>query len=146
MKRIFLIVFLPLILVILSCDKEKSTSKKLNGDWELKQYKITLLDGISEFAVCTGELKISTTDFEDFNNSFMLQLNYEFPSITGSSIEAGYLRIKQKGDFMDASYRDGGNTESHILEYRIMVLNKTDLQIEYRDTNNLVNYLTFRKI
>jgi len=145
MSKIFCIALLSMLLLV-ACSKEGNVSKKLNGSWELAQYKLTLLDGISEYAVCDGQLKIEPSETLDWNNAFELSINFDFPSVSGSSSEKGFYRIRQKGEFLDASYRDSNNLETHLLDYRIMVLNRSDLQLEFRDTNGRINYLTFRRL
>ena len=147
MTRIFFLYFSVILTVFFftSCDKEKQTSRKIEGNWELKSYKITYQDGISEYGSCSGNLEIVSTSKADWTNSFKMNISFVFPSQTGQQSKIGYMRIREKGGYMDVSLVDQQDQEVGFEDHRIMVLTSTDLQIEYLGEDGSLNNLTFRK-
>lgn len=140
-----LIFFVMISVFLTSCNKDKHTSKKLNGDWELILLKMTLDNGISEYPVSNGNLKISENQNDQGNNSFQSDLYFELNGIDHTEIKSGFLQLRDNGGYMNATIIDGSNTQIAIEDQRIMVLTSTDLQIEYSDEQGRLRSLTYRK-
>jgi hypothetical protein len=64
-----------------------------------------------------------------------------FPNVAESTIhQNGTYEMIEKGDYMTVKQLDTLGTEIGVYTYRILVLTKTDLELEYPD--NLGNYIT----
>jgi hypothetical protein len=64
-----------------------------------------------------------------------------FPNVTESTIhQSGTYEMIEKGDYMTVKQLDTLGIEIGVYTYRILVLTKTDLELEYPD--NLGNYIT----
>jgi hypothetical protein len=106
---------------------------------------MTLDNGISEYPVSNGNLKISENQNDQGNNSFQSDLYFELNGIDHTEIKSGFLQLRDNGGYMNATIIDGSNTQIAIEDQRIMVLTSTDLQIEYSDEQGRLRSLTYRK-
>lgn len=144
MKSLIKILFLSLLLFT-SCDKQKQSSRKLEGTWDIKIYKRTYPDGISLYPTCSGTLTIGELESEEWDNTYSLDIKY---TLSGNEIlekKSGNLNIIGKGDYMDVTILDDNGPVNYIENHRIMVLTSTDLQIVYMDSLDNLNSLTFKR-
>ncbi len=139
---LFLSVFL---LSLISCDKQRRTTKKIDGEWEISVYKITDTEGLAEYAVCSGSYVFTSCINKSIACDYTCNLTFNFPSNTGISIETGTFEILPDGEFMDVTCLNSLNEIISIYNYRILTLTKTDLQLEYRDLNSKLHSLIFKK-
>ena len=57
----------------------------------------------------------------------------------------GYMNFKNKGGYAEAYLMDATNTITFQEEHRILMLTKTDLQIEYNNSSGRIITQTFRR-
>jgi hypothetical protein len=138
-------VFILIALVLLSCDKEKSALKKINGHWEITSYKRTESNGLSFFATVSGNITFSEVNQYKSPSLFSTNIAYTFGTDSGTIQENGSIEMIEKGDFMNVIKLDASNNPSDTIKYRIMTCTNTDLQLEYSDSIGRVNNLIFKK-
>lgn len=138
------LLFLVIVLLLSSCDKEKSISKKLTGEWELTLFKITLQNGLSQYPESSGNLKIVESDGE-VDNSFQSQMSFDLSGNPETETKTGTIQLRDNGNYMNVSILDANNVQIGTEDHRIMVLTKTDLQLEFADEFGRLRNLTFRK-
>jgi hypothetical protein len=134
-----------ILLLLFGCDKEKQTSRKIEGEWTLIHIKITFPDGLSEFGTGTGTLIISESDQDAYQRKFERITDVTFPSSTYQEMSKGYMNFKNKGNYSDTYLMDESNTIVFQEEHRILMLTKTDLQIEYSNSTGRFITQTFRR-
>lgn len=140
------ILFLSVFLMSLSsCDKQKRTTKKIDGEWEISVYKITDTEGLAEYAVCSGSYVFNSCNNKSNACDYTCNLTFDFPSNTGTSIETGTFEVLSDGEFMDVTCLNSLNEIISAYNYRILTLTKTDLQLEYSDLNSKLHSLIFKK-
>jgi len=134
-----------MVFLVLSCDKEKRTVRQIEGSWEIKKYKRILSTGISIYANASGEMNIENSSNEAWEKSYSLQLNYSFPSFSGTTTQNGLINVLESGEYMDVSTLNSSDVVTRIDQHRIMVLTSTDLQLEFTDIAGQINTYTFRR-
>ena len=140
------ILFLSVFLMSLSsCDKQKRTTKKIDGEWEISVYKITDTEGLAEYAVCSGSYVFNSCNNKSNACDYTCNLTFDFPSNTGTSIETGTFEVLSDGEFLDVTCLNSLNEIISAYNYRILTLTKTDLQLEYSDLNSKLHSLIFKK-
>jgi len=140
-----IIYILLLIYVLLACDKQKQTTKNLIGEWGITTYKLTDGEGLSEFAEVEGTMQfVEGNSFTD-PGTYNFDLQYTFPSFSGSTIENGNFEVVEKGDYMNISKLDASNTVISVYKYRILVHTNTDLELEYSDTSSHIHTFIFKR-
>ena len=142
--RLISVLFL-LFIVLLACDKERQTARIIEGDWNLVHMKATFQDGLSEYGTGSGTLSITKSDLESYQCKFVRQTDVEFPSLSYQDANSGYLNFKNKGKHIDSYLVDGTNSISFQEEQRILMLTKTDLQIEYLTVQGFFVTQTFKR-
>jgi hypothetical protein len=140
-----LLILLVILFFVSSCDKEKKTTRRIDGTWEIKSFKRILSTGISIYADVTGEMKIETSNDEYWEKAYTLQFDYAFPSLSGSTNQSGLINVLESGEYMDVSTLNSADVVTRIDNHRIMVLTSTDLQLEFTDSVGQINTYTFRK-
>jgi hypothetical protein len=138
-------VFLLIALFLFSCDKEKRALKKINGQWEITSYKRTESNGLSFFAIVSGNMTFSEVDQYKSHSLFNTNISYSFDADNGTIQENGSVEMIEKGDFMNVIKLDASNNPTDTIKYRIMTCTNTDLQLEYSDSIGRVNNLIFKK-
>ena len=128
-----------------SCDKQKRTTKKIDGEWEISIYKLTDTEGLAEYAVCSGSYIFNYC--ADISNAcdYSCNIIFDFPNNTGTSIETGTFKVLPDGGYMDVTHINSTNTVISTYNYRILTLTKTDLQLEFTDSSFKIHTLTFKK-
>lgn len=115
----------------------------MHGDWELVQFKITLQNGISQYPVSSGTINISES--ENNKMDFISSIEYTLFSQFISENKSGTMELRDNGSYINVLILDENDAEIGTEDHRIMVLTKTDLQLEYSDADGRLRNLTFRK-
>jgi hypothetical protein len=139
---LFLFIF---SLLITSCDKQKRTSKKIDGEWEITSYKLTDTEGLSEYAVCSGSYIFNSCENKSASCGYSCAIAFEFPSITGTAIQSGIFEVLPDGGYMDVTTINSSNIVISSYNYRILILTKTDLHLEFTDSTFKIHSLIFKK-
>jgi hypothetical protein len=133
--------FFLLLVLVTSCDKQKQSARQLEGTWELTSYKIKDSEGLSTYATGTGEIHFDKCPDTPIKCSYQFNASLTFPGIPFTDLlEQGTFEMIEKGDYMTIMKLDTAGNELGSYTYRILVLTKTDLELEYPD--NLGNYIT----
>jgi len=139
MKALFTL--LILLWVFVSCDKQKQSARQLAGTWELTSYKVKNAEGLSTFATGTGSIHFDRCVKNTLQSTFTFSATLVLQSAAQSIIsQQGTYEMIEKGDYMTVKQLDALGVEIGVYTYRILVLTKTDLELEYPD--NLGNYIT----
>lgn len=142
-KNIFFLFIFSLFFT--SCDKQKRTTKKIDGEWEITSYKLTDTEGLSEYAACSGSYIFNSCENKSTSCGYSCALAFEFPSITGTAIESGIFEVLPDGEYMDVTNIDSLNAVISLYNYRILILTKTDLHLEYTDATFKIHSLIFKR-
>lgn len=137
--------FLIFSLFFVSCDKQKRTTKKIDGEWEISIYKITDTEGLAEFAVCSGSYFFNSCSDKSASCDYTSNLIYDFPSSSGAAIETGTFEVLPDGEYMDVTSLNATNIAISVYNCRILTLTKTDLQFEFTDSTFKIHSLFFKK-
>lgn len=138
-------IFLIILLVLSSCNKEKSAAKKINGEWEITSYKRTETNGLSFFAKVSGEMLFSHVDHHDAPLTFKTSITYSFDTDNGVYTENGIIEMIEKGEYMNVIKHNASNILIDTIKYRIITNTTTDLQLEFIDSNNRIHMMIFKK-
>lgn len=130
-----------ILFLLLSCNKQNSNLKKIDGEWKIVNYARTNNEGLTtKYSSCNG-----TIDFVADNGKFDLNLVYQNNGFNDSTIASGNFQLNENGSAIIISNSLGMNL-SIEGNYRILTLTSTDLQIEGGDTlGNINTYLLSRK-
>ena len=132
---------LLLLIFISSCDKQKQSVRKLEGTWELTSYKVKNAEGLSTYATGSGTIHFDKPSSNPIQSTFQFTAALTFPGLAQSTVsQQGTYEMIEKGDYMTVKLLDTTGSEIGVYTYRILVLTKTDLELEYPD--NLGNYVT----
>lgn len=143
--RAISIFLISISLMFVSCDKQKQTAKSLEGEWEITSYKLTDIEGMSEYAAVQGSLIFDYCKDVGVSCSYSINITHAFPSSTGNTINNGTYQVIEKGDFMNVTTLDQNNDTTSTYKYRILTQTKTDLQLEYADTLSRFHSFIFKK-
>jgi hypothetical protein len=133
--------YLVLLLLLMGCDKQKSISKKIDGEWNIVYYNKTNSEGITtKYSNCIGVI-----DFEANNGIFAMNFSHQNNGFNDTIIANGDFQLNENGSMILFDNTVGLNLGNQG-SYRILTLTKTDLQIEGGDTlGNINTYLFSRK-
>ncbi|MFY7943912.1 MAG: hypothetical protein ACOVNZ_04990 [Crocinitomicaceae bacterium] len=127
MKNIVVVI---LLFALVSCSKEKRINQRLNGNWKINLVSIEDSEGFYfEDTSAKGSINFS---FEDSISSGMI--SYKFINSVGTTI-LDTLKL-------DSIYYQLNLDENrlymnqNLLNFRILLLTKSDLQLEYYDQAN----------
>jgi hypothetical protein len=138
--KAFITLFI-LLWVLISCDKQKQSARQLAGTWEMTSYRVKNAEGLSAYATGTGNIHFDKCIKNSIQSTFVFHATLSFPNVAESTIhQNGTYEMIEKGDYMTVKQLDTLGTEIGVYTYRILVLTKTDLELEYPD--NLGNYIT----
>jgi hypothetical protein len=130
-----------LFVFISSCDKQKQAARQLKGTWELTSYKVKNAEGLSTYATGSGTMHFDNPASNPIKSTFQFNAALTFPGLPESTIsQQGTYEMIEKGDYMTVKHLDALGAELGVYTYRILVLTKTDLELEYPD--NLGNFVT----
>ena len=139
----FSIIFISLLFLFTSCDKEANVTKKLLGEWDLVQFKITLQNGINQYPDSHGELII--TEGNNAPLDFSSTHHYTLFGTEFLENKSGFMQLRDNGNHMDVTLLDENELELAVEDHRIMVLTTTDLQLEFTDSEGRLSNLTYKK-
>ncbi|MFO0494776.1 MAG: hypothetical protein ACK50Y_04525 [Flavobacteriia bacterium] len=139
-KTLFYIAFAS---ILIACNKEKSSAKKIFGDWSITTFKKTDPEGLIEFAKCSGALHFNETESDSASYKFLI--SYELANETGTINQKGTYKLIEKGNYMNLSILDSNNNLIAYSKYRVLTLTSTDLQLEFSDGENTFIYIMKRK-
>lgn len=142
MRLTFLIV---IVLILHSCDKQKRVANKLSGEWEIVSYKLTDPEGLIEYSSGSGFLTFEECENQPTPCPYSMNIQYDFPSSSGSLIQNGTFEVIAKGDYMTVTTLDSSNTVTSTYTYRILTQTKTDLQLEFSDTLSQIHSFIFKR-
>jgi hypothetical protein len=145
MRKNLLIAMLGMM-VLFSCDKATSTSTKLSGEWELTSYKLTLSNGMSYFGSGDGALFFSDLQTETSDKTYLFQLNQTVNGAVMVRDESGTFLVDYEQGFPELSLITSSGSPSLASPFRILTLNKTDLQLEGGDSFGRIHTFLFRKL
>ena len=136
--RKFLFYIILLTSLLYSCSKEKRTTRKLTGYWELTSFKITSDEGWTVFPAFDGYLNVGETSVDGY------QLNTTYWTIndTVSMNLSGRFQLLDKAEQF---YCYSSTGDSLITSYRILTLTSSDLQLEELLPNGFVRVYLYRK-
>jgi hypothetical protein len=139
-KALFCIAFAT---ILIACNKEKASAKKISGNWSITTLKQTDPEGLIEFAKCSGELHFSEIVSDSANYQFLI--SYQLASDSGTINQKGTYKLIEKGDYMNLSALDSNNSVIDYTKCRLLTLTSTDLQLEFSDGENTFIYIMKRK-
>ena len=139
---LFLLVF---SLFFIACDKQRRTTTKIDGEWEISVYKITDIEGLAEYAVCSGSYIFNSCTDKSSVCDYSCNLNFTFPGNTGTTIESGTFLVLPDGGYMDVTNMNAMNIPTSVYNYRILTITRTDLQLEFTDSTNNIHSLFLKK-
>jgi hypothetical protein len=124
----WLLVFFVLV-IALSCSKEKRIDRKLDGTWQVTMVRIENGEGfIFDDSLPKGELL-----FDVENNAVTGQVNFNY-STSSLSVCQDSLSMSSFAYQLDTELgRFYAGKNGLTYDFRIIVLTRTDLQIEYYD-------------
>ncbi|MEN9998359.1 MAG: hypothetical protein RI922_1349 [Bacteroidota bacterium] len=143
LNRIFF--FLIFSFLVVSCNKEKSAQKKIDGTWEIISYKRTEANGLNFYASVSGEMSFTGIDHFKDNSLYSTNIAYSFDTDNGSFNENGCIEIIDNGNYMNVIKMNSSNIPVDTIKYRILVSTKTDLQLEFSDNVSRVHNFIFKK-
>lgn len=143
LNRIFIFLLFPIL--VISCDKEKSAQKKIDGTWEIISYKRTEANGLNFYASVSGEMNFTSVDHFKENSLYSSNITYSFDSESGYFYENGRIEMIDKGRYMNVIKMNSSNLPIDTIKYRILVSTNTDLQLEFSDNVSRVNNFIFKK-
>jgi len=135
-----------LCFALLGCNKDKRTNRKISGEWEITYYKLTHSDNWIEFANELSGSILLKEDKQSSSNGFNMHISYAFPSTIGSQTIIGTFEINTHGEYLTVLEYDSLTQTTIDLNYRILTLTKTDLQLEIRDSKNYLHNYLFKKV
>jgi hypothetical protein len=138
------LLILSIAFLFFSCDKEKQSARRMKGEWELQNFKMTFPDGLSEFGEGAGTLKIEDSDRSEYQLRFVRELNSQFSSGQFTETAMGYMNFRDKGKYIDVVLVDENGSILSEEAHRILIQTKTDLQLEYSHSSGRFLTLTFR--
>lgn len=126
------------MLLSVGCDKQKQTAKQISGIWELKTYKKTDIEGLSEYAICSGQMTFDKCKGET-SCTYSTNFSFTFADTTGTNLDKGTFQVIEKGDYMNLTRTDNSNNVIDTLKYRILIRTKTDLSLEYNNGKGTIH-------
>lgn len=130
-----------LLLLLLSCNKEKTVEKHLPGTWNIVYYKFTDNEGFNYYPEFEGKFY-----FEKHASApaYAIGLTLNHPKITQTRVETGTYNIKSAVKF-DLLASNGNGTVTTHPDYEILFISKSDLKILFVDSLNRVHTLALKK-
>jgi hypothetical protein len=123
-KALFCIAFAT---ILIACNKEKASAKKISGNWSITTLKQTDPEGLIDSA------------------NYQFLISYQLASDSGTINQKGTYKLIEKGDYMNLSALDSNNSVIDYTKCRLLTLTSTDLQLEFSDGENTFIYIMKRK-
>ncbi|MFM7683368.1 MAG: hypothetical protein ACKO7P_11580 [Bacteroidota bacterium] len=126
MKRI---IYFTMFLILISCSKEKSIERKLDGNWLVTKVRIQDSEGFTyDDSIPSGEM-----NFNAQNKLVSGNVKFDYSTISLTNLEDSLMLndfVYQLNVDEGRFYADSANMR---YDFRILSITKTDLQIEYYD-------------
>ena len=129
------------LFIAVSCNKVKRIEKKLAGDWEIIAYTFQNANGLSYKYPASGTF--SFNDCESEYCAYALQLNYEVNSNTLQKTSAGEYTMLSDAEYFELK-RNNSDGSITLISGRILHINKSQLETEFKDENG-IHYLVLEK-
>jgi hypothetical protein len=126
------IIFNPLFLVLFffSCSKQKRIESKLNGFWRISKVYIEDGEGFFHDGNQYGQLQFSTNE-----KNCIGMVNYNYINQNGVVLHDS-LKLNSKYQINAVEDRVLFLQNLNLYNFRILLLTKSDLQIEFYDLDN----------
>jgi hypothetical protein len=131
------------VTLLFACDKATNASAKLDGEWELISYKLTISNGMSYLGTGDGSLIFSDIESENSDRTYLFQFNQSVNGAVMIKEEAGFFSVSYEPGFPELSMNTSTGTST---SYRILTLNKSDLQLEGSDSLGRIHTFLFRRL
>jgi len=123
------LIFLVIFFVLLSCNKENSISKKLDGIWTVNRIKVEDGEGFSYYDSSPD----GTISFESELKKISSQVYYEFIGLQGFTIIDTFKLNQNNYIFNAKKDRIFINSGVDTINARIILLTKNSMELEYYD-------------
>ena len=130
-KKVLL--FTLILVLVTSCDKVKSTAKKMDGEWSIYSLKVTKYTGLSYYYEVSGTFKFS--DFNGDEGRYNLDMTYVTPMETVEKHETGKVVLKDKGEYYDLYKENPDGSVSMIENGRIILITKNDIKTTFQENS-----------
>jgi hypothetical protein len=143
--RSTILLFFISALSFVRCDKQAAEGKKLHGEWKILSYSKMDNQGLIEYA---GSLS-GTMTFDKLSadsSTYSQNIICTFPSSVDTFVQNGTFKMTDKGDYMFISKLDPTDLVTSYLKYRILIVNKTDLEFEFTTPTGYLHTLIFEKM
>lgn len=130
---------------LISCDKQASEAKKLQGEWKILSYSKMDTQGLTEYASALSGT-ITFDELSSDSSTYSENILCTFPSSIDTFIQNGTFKMVEKGDYMNVSTLDATGQMTSYLKYRILIVNRTDLEFEFTTPSGYLHTLIFEKV
>ena len=128
--------------MLFACSKSNRAHKKLNGTFQIVEYRYQSPEGFSYFPTTTGSVFFES--HEEADNAYSLSISYSHPQINGSRTEAGIYTINDEVTHLMVTPIVNGSKQD-VMNHAIHVLTQNDLKIEYLDSLGARHFYVFEK-
>jgi hypothetical protein len=143
--RSTIILILLFAFSLTSCDKQAIEAKKLRGEWKILSYNKMDTQGLIEYA-SESSGTMTFTELSADSSTYSQNILCTFPSSTDTFIQNGTFKMIEKGDYMYVSTLDPTGQLLSYTKYRILIVNKTDLEFEFTTSSGHLHTLIFEKV
>lgn len=131
MKVTKILSLLIVSLIVISCSKTKKTVNKLEGEWQVHEYKVTNSNGLTYFYPADG-----TITFKNFSENicdYFIDITYDNQGTTYSKNESGTLILHEDGEYYDMNRINADESTTVLEDGRIVLLTSDDLKTHFGD-------------
>lgn len=128
--------------MLFACSKSNRAHKKLNGTFQIVEYRYQSPEGFSYFPTTAGSVFFES--HEEADNAYSLSISYSHPQINGSRTEAGIYSINDEVTNLMVTPIVNGSKQD-VMNHAIHVLTQNDLKIEYLDSLGARHFYVFEK-
>ena len=139
MNKVILII--ALFFIALGCNKVKRIEKKLDGDWDVIAYTYQNSNGLSYKYPASGMFSFENCESEYCD--YRLELDYTLNSSITQKISSGTYTMLPDAEYFELKRLNSDGTLS-MISGRILHLNKTQLETEFKDESG-IHYLVLEK-
>ena len=139
MKATKIIWFLMVSLLVISCSKTKKTTNKLEGEWQVYEYKVSNSQGLTYFYTAEG-----TITFKNFSENicdYFIDITYDNQGTIYSKNESGTLILHEDGEYYDMNRLNADETTTVLEDGRIILLTSDDLKTYFGDEFGLHQFI-----
>jgi hypothetical protein len=132
-----------MLLLHVGCSKQNRVQKKLDGIWHLTEYRFKTVQGFNYYPEASGELF-----FENCGNdlcAYSMNIAFAHPKLTGTRVEAGAYSLNDDAGVLSMIPYDISNNPEPAKVHNVMLITRTDLNLEYVDELGRAHYYLFEK-